>query len=86
MSDWEPRVNRLETGVLAGAALLFGAIVSSYLMTVQKIDDADDKIAATTVAVTELKGSVKLLDERTAESNKRLERIEAKLDALAAKP
>lgn len=78
MSDWEPRVNRLENGLIGACVLIFSTIAASYFMLSAKADSA-------AVAITELKGSVKVLEERSAESNKRLERIEAKLDAIASK-
>lgn len=85
MSDWEPRVSRLETGVVTGGLALLGTIASAYFLTANQIDKVSDKVTETTVSVAELKGSVKLLDERSVEANKRLERIEAKLDEIAQK-
>lgn len=78
MSDWEPRVSRLEMGFIAGCVLIFTTILGTFLLLSSQANN-------TTLAVSELRGSVRLLEERSIESNKRLERIEAKLDALSAK-
>jgi hypothetical protein len=79
-ADWEPRVTRLEYGFVAGFILTFGAIISSYLMLADKIDDLGDRSSNTTVAVSDARGDIKVLSERTVNMDKKLDAISAKLD------
>lgn len=79
-ADWEPRVSRLEMGVLACVALVFTAIISSYLMLASRIEVNGDQISAGTVATSDLRGDVKVINERTVNMDKKLDAISARLD------
>ncbi len=80
-ADLGSRVTRLEVGFCAGMVLIFSAIIASYLMLAGKIDAGVKQSADTTVSISEARGDIKVLNERTLNMDKKLDAIASKVGA-----
>jgi hypothetical protein len=74
-TDLHSRVGRLEMGFCAACVLIFSAIIGSYLLMANKFDAVGDRVGRVEVAVGQLQA-------KATETDRRLDRMDAKLDTL----
>ena len=64
----------------AAFVLIFSAIIGSFLLTSGKLDGQQSALDNQAISAAQLKGDVRVLDERTSSVDKKIDRIAEKLD------